>query len=262
VSAEHARMAPESPVVGTRDRQAYVTTSWDDGHVLDFAVANLLDRYGLPGTFYIAPRNRELPPAERLADRDISALGERFEIGGHTLRHRRLSTISDREAREEIVAGKEYLEECVGRALSAFCYPGGAYSPRHRTMVAESGFSLARTIERHRTEPPTELFDVATTFHAYRHLRDGAPAFAMADHRPRRAIEYFVNWDLWAIDLFERVRSEGGVFHLWGHSWEISARADWKRLEKVLAHIAGRTDVTYIDNGSLAHLGRTANAAS
>ena len=164
------------PARRSGSRRAYVTTSWDDGHVLDFAIANLLDRYGLPGTFYIAPRNRELAPAERLADRDIAALGERFEIGGHTLRHRRLTTITDREAREEIAAGKEYLEGCVGRSISAFCYPGGAYAPHHRAMVAGCGFTLARTIERHRTDLPTALFDVATTFHAYRHLRDGGPA--------------------------------------------------------------------------------------
>src|ERR1700689_4714900 len=77
---------------------AFVTTSWDDGHVYDFAVANLLDDYDLPGTFYVAPRNRELPPRARLRDRDIVELASRFEIGGHTLTHLRLTLLNDAEA--------------------------------------------------------------------------------------------------------------------------------------------------------------------
>ncbi len=31
----------------------FITTSWDDGHPLDFRVAELLSKYGLRGTFYI-----------------------------------------------------------------------------------------------------------------------------------------------------------------------------------------------------------------
>jgi len=37
-----------------------------------------------------------------------------------------------------------------------------------------------------------------------------------------------------------------------GHSWEIDRNHDWSRLERVLKHIAGRTDVRYVTNGELA----------
>ena len=36
----------------------YLTTSWDDGDALDARLADLLARYGVPGTFYV-PRNCE-----------------------------------------------------------------------------------------------------------------------------------------------------------------------------------------------------------
>jgi peptidoglycan/xylan/chitin deacetylase (PgdA/CDA1 family) len=36
-----------------------VTTSWDDGHILDVKLSELLKKYNLKGTFYIAPKNRE-----------------------------------------------------------------------------------------------------------------------------------------------------------------------------------------------------------
>jgi hypothetical protein len=35
---------------------AFLTASWDDGHPLDFRIADMLERYGLTGTFYVPSR--------------------------------------------------------------------------------------------------------------------------------------------------------------------------------------------------------------
>jgi hypothetical protein len=59
------------------------------------------------------------------------------------------------------------------------------------------------------------------------------------------------NWDDLAIALFDQTLTTGGVFHLWGHGWEIDVRRDWKRLERVLDHIGGRPGVSYLPNGAL-----------
>ena len=45
------------PRDGAARGAVFVTTSWDDGHVLDHKVANLLESYDLPGTFYVATQN-------------------------------------------------------------------------------------------------------------------------------------------------------------------------------------------------------------
>jgi peptidoglycan/xylan/chitin deacetylase (PgdA/CDA1 family) len=241
-----------SPMPTTR---SFVTTSWDDGHIYDLALANLLDDYELPGTFYIAPRNIELAPRARLHDRDIATLASRFEIGGHTLTHLRLTTLPEKEAAAEIASGKRYLEDCIGQPITSFCYPGGEYSPLHPAMVRSAGFTLARTVERHRIDRPSALMEVPTSFHAYRHLRDGPAALRMTGGDPVRAGRYYLHWDEWAIALFERVLVFGGVFHLWGHSWELEERHDWDRLERVLAHISRRSDVTYVRNNGLSRFG-------
>lgn len=239
-----------------------VTTSWDDGHVYDFALADLLDDYGLPGTFYIAPRNCELPPRARLRDRDILELAGRFEIGGHTLTHLRLTGLDDAAARSEISSGKTYLEDRIGRRLTSFCYPGGEYAPQHTSMVQAAGFDLARTVERHRIDRQYPAMEAPTSFHAYRHLRDGGAALRMAGGDPVLAAHYFLHWDEWAIALFDRALATGGVFHLWGHSWELAQRGDWERLEKVLAHISRRSEVAYLSNGDLAGEDRRVGDAS
>ena len=49
-----------------------------------------------------------------------------------------------------------------------------------------------------------------------------------------------------------RTLRHGGVFQLWGHSWEIEQERQWDRLEKLLATIAANKDkVTSMTNSEL-----------
>jgi hypothetical protein len=58
----------------------------------------------------------------------------------------------------------------------------------------------------------------------------------------------YLGWDELAIRWFELCLKQGGIYHLWGHSWEVDARGDLGRLERVLKHISGRPQVTYATN--------------
>jgi peptidoglycan/xylan/chitin deacetylase (PgdA/CDA1 family) len=231
-----------------------VTTSWDDGHRLDPLLADLLDRYRIPGTFYIAPRNIEFAPQDRLSAAGIRDLAERHEIGGHTLSHPRLPKIDDRAAHEDIRAGKHELEDMIGQEVVSFCYPRGEYEQRHTAMVRDCGFTLARTVRRHLLRPG-KPFESGTTVNAYAHRVDGLIALRMAKFRPRATVKMFLSWDDFAIAWFDAFLEQGGVFHLWGHSWEVDARQDWRRLERVLAHISNRPGIRYVTNGELAGAG-------
>lgn len=235
----------------SQDR-AVVTTSWDDGHRLDRRLGDLLDRHGLAGTFYVSPRSIELRSEDRLGDKGTRDLDQRFEIGGHTLTHPRLSSLPIEAAGVEITAGKDLLESTLGHSLVSFCYPGGDYTPEHVEQVRAAGFTMARTVKRFSTEPSLDALQTPTTSHAYRHLVDGSMVSRIAGFRPLAAIRLYWEWDQLAIALFDRVLVDGGVYHLWGHSWEIDRNSDWERLERVLAHIGRRSDVSYLTNGELA----------
>jgi peptidoglycan/xylan/chitin deacetylase (PgdA/CDA1 family) len=69
------------------------------------------------------------------------------EIGGHTITHPILTSISDEDARREISAGKAELEAIIGAPVKLFAFPNGKpnvdYARRHVEMVREAGFDAA-----------------------------------------------------------------------------------------------------------------------
>lgn len=79
--------------------------------------------------------------------RDLASQG--VEIGGHTISHPILTTISEQAARHEIVGGKENLEAVIRQPLRLFAYPNGKagvdFDERHVQMVKDAGFVAAFT---------------------------------------------------------------------------------------------------------------------
>jgi len=68
-----------------------------------------------------------------------------FEIGGHTVTHPPLPTLSPEERRREIEDGKRRCEELAGREVRGFAYPHGALDDDCRAAVRASGFVWACT---------------------------------------------------------------------------------------------------------------------
>ena len=51
--------------------------------------------------------------------------------------------------------------------------------------------------------------------------------------------------------IFDRVLRHGGVFHIWGHSWELEEGGLWSAFEEVLRYVARRPGVLYLTNGAV-----------
>jgi peptidoglycan/xylan/chitin deacetylase (PgdA/CDA1 family) len=219
--------------------QAIITTSWDDGFPLDLKMAELLLKYDTPATFYIPIENVE---RQSMNFAEISHIARYFDVGGHTYHHTDLTQASRTEAEKEIFAGKEKLENIIGKELFAFCYPMGRYDYQIKNIVKTAGFEGARTTKSfiRRIKDP---FLTGTTVHA----RDFTSA-----HYITTALEsldvglsvyilknrlYAKKWDQIAMETLDYVVKNGGVWHLWGHSWEIDAQNDWQRLTGVLHKI-------------------------
>jgi peptidoglycan/xylan/chitin deacetylase (PgdA/CDA1 family) len=230
--------------------QIVITTSWDDGHVLDMRLAALLRKYDIKGTFYISPRDREISSENLLTDAQVVELSKDFEIGAHTMTHPRLPLVSNDEARKEIVESKAYLEHVIGREVTSFCYPRGEYTHAHVDMVRNAKYTYARTVERFALDA-FPLLASPTSIHVYDHWSDIWALLKLVRFNPITFAHLYHRWDRQAMFLFEKVRTECGVLHLWGHSWEIDAHNDWARLESVLASISGFSDVQHATNAQL-----------
>lgn len=226
-----------------------VTTSWDDGHRMDVRLADLLIEYQVPATFYISPFDAEFKPEDRLPSSGITDLAEHFEIGAHTLTHPQLTNVSDSAARDEIEGSKKQLEDITGRPVDTFCYPRGAYNETHVRMVRDAGFSYARTVQRFSLDAGSDALTAPTTVHAYHHLVDIPQAVAYGKLNPFKAWDVYSHWDRLAERLFDQALENGGVYHLWGHSWEVDGNNDWAALRRVLDYISRRPEVSYRVNG-------------
>ena len=101
-------------------KTAVLTTSWDDGHRCDVRLAQMLKEHGLKATFYVAPENQEFAKEDLLSLPEIKDLSQDFEIGAHSMTHRRLPTIPEQEAAREIIESKAVLEQVIGKEIKVF----------------------------------------------------------------------------------------------------------------------------------------------
>lgn len=216
----------------------FCTTSWDDGHPLDLRVAELLAKYGLTGTFYVPIENSR----EVMTPGQVRQLAANFEVGAHTINHVVLTEVSGHTAEREIRDSRKRLEEITGGACEGFCFPKGRFRRAHLEMVRRSGFRFARTVELLSVRPPIRragMFVVPTTVQAVpnpwrAYAKNGAKRLAVRNLFRSFRHSWSGDWVRAARSMMQIVARQGGVFHLWGHSWEVEGQCQWFQLESVL----------------------------
>jgi peptidoglycan/xylan/chitin deacetylase (PgdA/CDA1 family) len=70
----------------------------------------------------------------------------RVEIGGHTVTHPQLDTLTRTSVREEVAGCKRRIEDALGHRVDAFAYPHGYSSRTVRRLVREAGWTSAAAI--------------------------------------------------------------------------------------------------------------------
>lgn len=219
--------------------EAVVTTSWDDGHPCDLRLAELLRAYDVPATFYVPVYNDE---RARMSPRQVREIARDFDVGGHSLHHVDLRRIPLAEAGKEIVEGKKVLEDMVGRELRCFCYPWGSFNDHIANIVRGAGFLGARTTKS-LTRRMGEPFAMTATANATNWWFAPYVRHSLA----ARDLKFFIfmlrnnllcrGWHRLATETLDFVVRNGGIWHLWGHSWEIDQNNDWGVLEELFREI-------------------------
>jgi peptidoglycan/xylan/chitin deacetylase (PgdA/CDA1 family) len=104
----------------------------------------------------VRPSHRTMAPAEilQLADAPL------IEIGAHTVTHPMLSELPADAQLSEIQQSKSNLEGLIGRSVTSFSYPHGAYSAVTNAIVRNAGFECACTSDVSGVRQDTNLFQL------------------------------------------------------------------------------------------------------
>lgn len=231
-----------------------VTTSWDDGDFTDLKLAEFLRARGIRGTFYVPINYREQP----LSPSELRALAsEGFEIGAHGFSQKPLWGLQRQELDQEVRPCKWILEDILEREVEMFCYPNGRFDANVVHALQQAGYRGARTVRMLATRPTSNPFEMPTTLQVFPHRRLtylknvarsrsleslGSSLFQM----PRLA-----NWVELGKRLFDAVLRDGGIWHLYGHSWEIEDLGLWDGLGEILDYVCRRDGVLYVPNCAL-----------
>jgi len=125
-----------------------VLVTFDDGFADVRPAVELLLSAGLAATVFVTSgwigREGMLTPADL---RELVALGERVEVGAHSVTHPRLDELGAAQAAAEISDSKAALEGVVEAPIESFAYPYGAYDRRVRAAVIDAGFIAAAAVK-------------------------------------------------------------------------------------------------------------------
>jgi peptidoglycan/xylan/chitin deacetylase (PgdA/CDA1 family) len=225
--------------------RVFVTTSWDDEDRSGLRVADVLNRYGLRGTFYVPTGKLGHDPFFTAADlRTLSVAG--FEIGAHTVSHAILTEIGREELMREVGDCKAELQQILGAEVTMFCYPKGRFNAKVVSAVEQAGYRGARG---------TQMLDSAYPHRRSNYVRNliRLGAFgALFESVPD--LIGFNGWLELGKKRFDRVMRRGGIWHLYGHPWEIEKLGLWDQLGEMLQYVSNRSGVEYVTNGQLLEL--------
>lgn len=197
-----------------------IITSWDDGRRQDLRMADLLRKYNLPGIFFLPDLRMDL------LEEEVRVLAKDFEIGGHTTTHPAdMKLLTKEQQIDEVLGNKEILEKIIGKRIEWFCYPRGRYNDITIEVVKEVGYKYARTTKVLCTEQPIDNYRIETSVHVFdnRTEYDGKGWLEVAKEQYLLA-----------------KNKENSVYHIWGHSWEITQFSLWGELEELFIYIKER----------------------
>lgn len=130
--------------------------TYDDGIYQDIRFVELLDKYGIKGTFNL---NSELMYQQfewvhgngmivkRLPADTVAHLYKNHEVASHTLTHPYMHNMSEDEVMYQLQQDKKNLEQLLGKEICGFAVPFDYYSDMLARCAQKCGFEYARCSE-------------------------------------------------------------------------------------------------------------------
>lgn len=211
-----------------------LTLSYDDGVQQDAKLIEILDQYGLKGTFNLnsglfAEEGVRYPAGQihrRMTEKEALALYQNsgHEVAVHALTHPWLEKLPAAAVLQEVLEDRRRLESIFGGVVRGMAYPFGTYNDTVVEVLKTAGIAYSRTvISTERFAIPEDWLRLPATCH---------------HNNPRlmELAEKFIN------------SPDCGLFYLWGHSYEFEQNDNWQVISDFAAKVSGKADIWYATN--------------
>ena len=209
-------------------RTRVVTFSYDDGRIYDRRVVEILNQYGMKGTFNLCSALIQDKSEEKnyVCKEEVFALYQGHEVAVHTAHHPFLERMPISQALQEVLEDRRELEKLVGYPVIGMAYPFGSWDETVLLQLKAAGIRYSRTTANtpHFRLPQNWLTWGGSCHH-------GNAMEKMAD--------------------FKECRFPLALFYIWGHSYEFNEENNWDLLEKICKELP-KDDITwYATNGEI-----------
>ena len=219
-----------------------ITFSFDDGVTQDIRLVEVLNKYGLKGTFNLNSAKLGLPgdvwkvewgeiPRKMLNASQVGELYEGHEVAVHTLTHPNLTTLNDETVIYQVDEDRKMLSALCGYPVVGMAYPCGGVNNDERVAALiknNTPIAYARTITS------TYSFELQKG-----NLLRFNPTLHFLDEKTEEIVEKFLNLET----------DEPQLLYIWGHSYELDYNESrWERFENLCKALSGREDIFYGTN--------------
>lgn len=204
-----------------------LTLSYDDGRVHDRRLVQILNEYGLKGTFHL--NSGFFGKEGYITAEEVATLFEGHEVSAHTIDHPFLEQSPMDQVVREIANDREALESLVGYPVRGMSYPFGSYSDQVIHALPTLGIEYARTTGSHGGfHMPSDFLRWHPTCH-HKQMLEQADNFLQLEQRHTRL----------------------ALLYVWGHSYEFENDNNWEMLEQFGEKVQGRLDIWYATNAEI-----------
>ena len=143
---------------GTSTPRLFALT-FDDGWETQYTYAlPLLEHYHIIGTFFIYTNviNNGSLFLTWSQVRNLVSLG--MTIGSHSITHPDFSILTDQDILTQIEVSKELIESEIQKPVYAFAVPYGYTSPYLESVLAASGYTSSRTLQKKATATSSDVY--------------------------------------------------------------------------------------------------------
>lgn len=212
--------------------------SYDDGVLQDVRFVELLNKYGLKGTFNLnsglmktgfAWIHENGMTVKRLPESVVRKLYEGHEVASHTCTHPYMDSLSKADILGQMGADRFFLEKLLGREVKGFAVPFLYYSDLIAECAREVGFEYARISEE------TNGYNLPDDPYWWR-----GGKFVWDDDL-EGYVGHFLDTD-----------AELALCQIVGHAYDLDVFDMWGRMENILRAVAADKDVLPMTNLELA----------